>query len=51
MNRQYDIIFRGSTGKFDIIAKDDYDTNWFVYSEGLEESIARAAIKGLEAGE
>lgn len=51
MDRTYDIVFRSSTGKFDIIAKDLYDPNWFVYSEGVEEHIARAAIKGLEAGE
>lgn len=51
MDRTYDITFRSSTGKFDIIAKDFYDSNWFVYSEGMEEHIARAAIKGLEGEE
>lgn len=48
--RQYAIVFRSSTGQFDIIAKDPHDPNWFVYSEGLEAHIARAAVVGLEAG-
>lgn len=48
--REYDITFRSSTDKFDIIAKDDTDEHWFVFAEGFEPDIARAALAGLEAG-
>jgi hypothetical protein len=48
--RKYAVTYRSSTGKFDIIAKDDTDEFWFVFAEHLAPDIARAALAGLEAG-
>lgn len=48
--RTYSALYNRTTGKWAIIAKDDFEDFWFVFQDGVEErSTANTIVNGLNA--